>query len=82
MADYSMASLNENSMADINDSGYKIPVKVQANSSGSQVYISGKTQEDSEQSEGANMLDALKEELGMPSAHTVSATDQSFNKVT
>jgi len=51
MADYSMASLNDNSMAGVDDSGYKIPA------------VAGKT---STQPEDGNMLDGLKEELGMP----------------
>ena len=56
MADYSMASLNEDSMANIDDSGYKPPT-----AKGSQQFRSGTTQEDSSDMNEENMLDGLKQ---------------------
>ena len=62
MADYSMASLGDDSMARVDDSGYKAPK-------------SGAIQEESNE----NMLDGLKEELGMPAVSNPQ-NDASFVK--
>ena len=64
MGDFSMASLNQDSMASINDSYNKPVRKVDDDQS---ARISENTREDSDVADDGNMLDGLRQELGMPS---------------
>ena len=67
MADFSMASLNEDSMANINDSYNKPIRKVDDDEMARVSEVSENTREDSDVGESGNMLDGLRQELGMPS---------------
>ena len=66
MADYSMASLNDDSMANVNDSAYKVQMV--------------KNNSDITEDSNENILDDLKEELGLPNVANPQGTDNSFIK--
>ena len=88
MADYSMASLNnDESMAGVDDSGYRVPTKHNTSSGVAQLMNNANSTpkdgvgaaETTQDSDG-NMLDGLKQELGLPSQANPQGTNHSFIK--